>query len=916
MIKKILHIFLFMAAAFTAVAKNPVGDKNSFVAQVGAFYKAQVSKLHKKNLQHLARREFDSLRTSVTIDLANWKYNAKKEKWETMVADPIEVSAFPFSNGNYYYAYNYQTKEVHPLEGDPDATGMLEYNDSVKKHPASNAVLVYEIKTQNMPLLFQDKKFDQAAIDTTIALWESLQKLGYSDQTQWNAFLAINTELGQTIMNDLEQFMLTQDVDHVVVYTSLSEPIPHHGTYSRFRYHNIFSSLGVDSELQETFARTINSFQENESLVTSDLTASVIKITNCFMNNRCDDLFVTEEAKAFWMQFVAAADMRLEEGFYEDHKQRAIDIGTYIDNDSDREKAKALADVAMCYLDSVFCHEGQMDQKTMVAQAAYLTKLYYEGSMLLLASHHLKFDTDITNDLAVVSIADSTLNDKGEPIIYGWEYNSGMSREILSTYLHEIGYTDDTYAYWLFRTGQKDSWENYIYWCDHDGTRQPPVLVTLIARFATGVVTGAYGLATGNDYFTGEELAWWERMLCVLDILPAVGPVMDFSTGILTKVGTLEKGGKIVYMDKAGFIRVKPYHTALKTDNFLRKGCRTLAQNLMVWQVTAKWLVGEKILAILGKNGDEVAKIYPDRIDIHKNYLITESGGTAFKLDDDVDVLVDGQKQNAKFEMVKKGDGEIGLRKLDEVPDNSYISTYGRQVINSLDGFADNINSYLGLHKLNGNYVSLQEFKDLIYRSTIENTKDGIAPLSVQEMEFVNLIRNKIPALNSNTIMQKVTHIKYIESFFVAKLGEPKKIGGYVTTAQDSKHLKNYQEIFDGMRLDYHNSIFVSENATECVVIRFKSNTSGELGIPKNKNNGGVLNDPDINDSYNKNLYPFTGHGFTSGQSGTLGVPEWKAEYGYELELQNGAEMYIVDNFGNEKLIAVYDATQFKFIKL
>lgn len=67
---------------------------------------------------------------------------------------------------------------------------------------------------------------------------------------------------------------------------------------------------------------------------------------------------------------------------------------------------------------------------------------------------------------------------------------------------------------------------------------------------------------------------------------------------------------------------------------------------------------------------------------------------------------------------------------------------------------------------------------------------------------------------------------------------------------------------------------------------------------------------------FNKNLPPFTGHGFTSGKNGTLGVPEWKADYGKNLRLDDGAEMCKVDLTGNETLIGIYDEIKKIFVKL
>jgi hypothetical protein len=238
---------------------------------------------------------------------------------------------------------------------------------------------------------------------------------------------------------------------------------------------------------------------------------------------------------------------------------------------------------------------------------------------------------------------------------------------------------------------------------------------------------------------------------------------------------------------------------------------------------------------------------------------------------------------------------------------------FSKSTIAGINGFSDNVATLLNSHTINGKSLSLTEFKNLMNHSTLP--VDGIIPLTQAELDFVNLIRNSIPVPTSTTVLQKVIPISQKDAFFVENAnGASKSIGGYMTTAKDAKQLDTYQKIFDGMRLDYLGSEFISTSATECVVIRFKSNDVGNLYIPRNKNNGGLLNDPALSDPYNKNGYPFTGHGFTSGKNGTLGVPEWKADFGNNLILEDGAEMFLVRSDGTEILIGRYSHNMKKFI--
>ena len=59
--------------------------------------------------------------------------------------------------------------------------------------------------------------------------------------------------------------------------------------------------------------------------------------------------------------------------------------------------------------------------------------------------------------------------------------------------------------------------------------------------------------------------------------------------------------------------------------------------------------------------------------------------------------------------------------------------------------------------------------------------------------------------------------------------------------------------------------------------------------------------------------YPFTAHGFTSGNNGRLGVPEWKlVKY---AEFSEGAEIWEVFNDGTEKLRAIFDGVKFNRVR-
>jgi len=99
---------------------------------------------------------------------------------------------------------------------------------------------------------------------------------------------------------------------------------------------------------------------------------------------------------------------------------------------------------------------------------------------------------------------------------------------------------------------------------------------------------------------------------------------------------------------------------------------------------------------------------------------------------------------------------------------------------------------------------------------------------------------------------------------------------------------------------DYSGTKFSLSDGS-CGVIRYKASDVSSITIPKSPSNGGIVSDP----------MPFTGHGFTSGKNGLLGVPEWKSAY---VIPKDGAELWEVFSDGSEFLRAKFSALDNKFI--
>jgi hypothetical protein len=226
-------------------------------------------------------------------------------------------------------------------------------------------------------------------------------------------------------------------------------------------------------------------------------------------------------------------------------------------------------------------------------------------------------------------------------------------------------------------------------------------------------------------------------------------------------------------------------------------------------------------------------------------------------------------------------EGKVGV-----VGDIATGSNFSEAFVSSLNGFSDNIAGLVASES-----ITMAEFMIMEGKAASQ--------LTLSELAIINRIRSQIPMLDANTILQKVIPkddiLKYIN-------GEYTQVGGFISTAKDAKHLQSFEDIYYGMRLDYSGTKFSLSDGS-CGVIRYKTQGAGAAIIPKSPINGGS----------ESGLMPFTGHGFTSGNNGRLGVPEWKTGY---LTPMDGAELWEVFSNGTEVLKGKFSVLQNKFVAI
>ncbi len=232
--------------------------------------------------------------------------------------------------------------------------------------------------------------------------------------------------------------------------------------------------------------------------------------------------------------------------------------------------------------------------------------------------------------------------------------------------------------------------------------------------------------------------------------------------------------------------------------------------------------------------------------------------------------------------------------------------------INSGDVKVKGTDEAANSHLSKSSLVEIESFKSSgIYRNLLNKYNITQTELHVLVMSNVNnltdvekvllkSLRDAVPAPTPNTILQKVISVSDIDNYL--RVTDPyTTIGGFITKAEDVKHLSNTSDIFDGLRLDYPGTKFTKD--VDYAVIRYKTDEVTKLEIPYSNTISEV---PNAKTSIS---YPLTGNGFTSARDGSL-IPEYEASS--FMKPRDGAELYKVVN-GNEKLIGVYDDTLGRF---
>jgi hypothetical protein len=383
---------------------------------------------------------------------------------------------------------------------------------------------------------------------------------------------------------------------------------------------------------------------------------------------------------------------------------------------------------------------------------------------------------------------------------------------------------------------------------------------------ASILLSGGAALAT--------KITWARRLWALAELADGV-------SSFAVNSGLIKEGDKIypivnIYNTTMGMIGI--VDLATKTPKIARNLADYSAKLTADVKVALKNNTTIRNLILAQYTYYELAVKNLDNLTTAEQQLVLEGKASQIsKLTDDQKVALD--EQYNVWTLLKGSD----------VVNGAGNSLFGRNIINGINGFSDNVTTLASQQGIN-----LATFKNIEELSVVDI-------LQSPNLTKINSIRNNISMPDANTLMQKVIPKSDIQKYVS---GQYKSCKGFMSTAKDSKHLITYDDIYYGMRLDYQGSAFSISDGS-CGVIRFKAPNANTAIVPRSSNNvlAGVDDAP----------FPYTGHGFTSGTNGRLGVPEWKMNS--FSGLQNGeAELYEVFSNGTEVLIARFDKQLGQFV--
>ena len=174
--------------------------------------------------------------------------------------------------------------------------------------------------------------------------------------------------------------------------------------------------------------------------------------------------------------------------------------------------------------------------------------------------------------------------------------------------------------------------------------------------------------------------------------------------------------------------------------------------------------------------------------------------------------------------------------------------------------------------------------------------------LSAEQIGKLKNIREAVPKIDSNTVIQKTIPLEDIGKY----IGDDgySTIRGYIARYDDVSHIHDYDNVVESSRLDYTTNSGIRpypEGGNAYGYIKFMTDDVDRIGIPYGTEFGGGNTDP----------APCTRNGFTGARNGEV-IPEWTVDG--NLEPIEGAELHrVIDS--EDSIVAIFDGEHFREVK-
>jgi hypothetical protein len=382
----------------------------------------------------------------------------------------------------------------------------------------------------------------------------------------------------------------------------------------------------------------------------------------------------------------------------------------------------------------------------------------------------------------------------------------------------------------------------------------------------------------GVKTFTGELTGYYDYIRASEGVDPVTGEKL--TTGQRVAAGAMAAAGFIPVVGWAGRI-VKGGDAIYKTA----KGMHAADQALDVYRTANTFSTLEK--AEMGIYG-----------------LVSANGFSEYLTGKDMfgNELTEEQQKNSLYQALGLLAVAGTARYVDHLQSkNSLYNTSTKKQLNFKVG-AYNYENLKGMQGFDSKLDSVLENINLTRAEFNELKLKPPSSLSDLEVEKLKSIRDSVPLITEDTILQKSIPKDDIEKYFD---GTYSKIGGYVAKSEDVIDIRKYEDVIEALRLDYldrNGNRPFPDGGDTYGVIRFKTSEADNIEIPYGSKFGGN----------NTDGAPCTQNGFTGSRNG-MTIPEWKFN-GY-FDPEDGAEVFKVIN-GKEHLIGLFDSDLKKFIRI